>query len=78
MIQQGDLTAILLHISKSLIFLTANPANSKLDTNQSTQQLISPFIFYISFQKGEEGEKAKTISNCSEEQKFATKKNLKV
>lgn len=50
----------------------------KVGPNQSTQQFISPFIFYISFQKGEEGEKAKTIIHCSEEQKFATQKNLKV
>ena len=38
---QGDPAAIFLYISKALISLIANLANSKLDTNLSTQQLIS-------------------------------------
>lgn len=48
---QGDPAAICLYISKELISLVANLANSKLDNNLSTQQLISVFNLFSPLSK---------------------------
>lgn len=42
---QEDPAAFFLYISKTLVFLIENLANSKLDTNLSAQQLISVCAF---------------------------------